>query len=354
MTRRFPRRPLDRNRLPRLVGLLAVIVIAAACGNDTPAPGGDTPSADASLTVYSGRNEEFIGPLFERFMADTGIELAIRYADSAELAATILEEGENSPADVFVSQDAGSLGAVAAGGLFAGIDPGTLERVDARFRSRDGLWVGISGRARVAAYNTEVVQPEDLPASVTGFTDPEWRGRIGFPPTNGSFQAFVAAMILTEGEDAARTFLEGLAANEPKLYEGNADVVRGIAAGEIDAGLVNHYYKYEIAAEDGDIPVENHFFTDGDPGALVNTAGAGVLDTTEEADAAAELVDYLTGEVGQTYFAEETFEYPVVPGFEPSVELVPLEEIQSPDVDLSDLAGTIEPALELLAEVGLV
>jgi len=332
---------------------LAVAVVTAACGGGTPATAPDEPE-DVSLTVYSGRDEEFIGSLFERFQDDTGIELEVRYGDSAELAATILEEGEASPADLFVSQDAGALGVVASDGLLSEIDDEVLQRVDERFRSPDGLWVGISGRARVIAYNTDAVTEGELPGTVLDLTDPAYEGRVGFPPTNASFQAFVAAMIITEGEEATRDFLQGLADNEPRLFESNSDTVRAIAAGEIDLGLVNHYYKYEVEAEDGPIPVENHFLSGGDPGALVNAAGAGILGTSDTPEAAQRLVGYLTGDEGQTYFATETYEYPVVPGVEPSQDLVPLAEIESPAIDLSDLGETLEPALRLLAEVGLL
>lgn len=333
--------------------VLAIALVGAACGNGAD---GSIPTAedDVTLTVYSGRNEEFVGPLFERFESETGTRLDVRYGDTAELAATILEEGDASPADVFVSQDAGALGAVADAGLLTELPAETLERVDERFRSPEGLWVGTSGRARVAAYNTERLEEADLPDSIRSFTEPEWKGRIGFPPTNSSFQAFVAAMIQTEGREETRAFLEGLVANDPQLYEDNSSTVRAIAAGEIEVGFVNHYYIYEVAAEDGDIPVANHFFTGGDPGALVNSAGAGILATSEEQDAARTLVDYLTGDAGQRYFAEETFEYPVVAGYEPSEDLPSLGEIESPAIDLSDLAETIDPALTLLAEVGLL
>lgn len=337
---------------------IALLLLAGACGGE----GDAAPTVDdavdteeaATLTVYSGRDEEFVGALFEQFTEDTGIELDVRYGDSAELAATILEEGESSPADLFLSQDAGSLGAVAEAGLFGEIEDEVLERVDERFRSPEGLWVGTSGRARVAAYNTDELTEDELPRTIFDFTDPAWKGRIGFPPTNSSFQAFVAAMIETEGEDSTRTFLEGLAANDPKTYEDNSSTVRAVADGEIEVGFVNHYYIYEVSAEDGDIPVANHFFSEGDPGALVNTAGVGILSTSDARDEAASLVDYLTGDTGQTYFAEETFEYPVVDDYEPQEDLVPLEEIESPQIDLSDLGGTLEPALNLLAEVGLL
>jgi len=353
---------LDKTRLRRVgvcVALLTVLLALAACGDDNGGEAetgteGEAQEEGVTLTVYSGREEEFVGPLLDQFQEDEGIELDVRYGDSAELAAQILEEGDASPADLFLSQDAGSLGAVAEAGSFVAIDSGILERVDERFRSPEGLWVGTSGRARVAAYNTEALSAEELPSSIEDFTASEWKGRIGFPPTNSSFQAFVAAMIETQGEDAARDFLEGLVANDPQLYEDNSSTVRAVAAGEIDVGFVNHYYIYEVSAEDGDIPVANHFFEGGDVGALVNSAGVGVMSTSDTPEEAGILVDYLTDEPGQTYFAEETFEYPVVPEYEPREDLVPLEEIQAPDLDLSSLAGTIEPALTLLAEVGLL
>lgn len=332
---------------------MGVALLTAGCAPDQGAPA-DPTTTDEAITVYSGREEELVGPLLEQFEADTGVTLEVRYGDSAELAATILEEGDGSPADVFFSQDAGSLGAVEAEGLFAPIDAEYLERVDERFRSSEGNWVGTSGRARVVAYNTDAVEEGELPQSIAGFTDPAWKGRIGFPPTNSSFQAFVAAVIAMDGEDAARELVEGLAANDPELYEDNSSTVRAIADGQIDAGFVNHYYIYEVAAEDGDIPVENHFLTGGDAGALVNTAGVGILAGSDQPEAAARFVDYLTGETGQTFFAEDTFEYPVVQGYEPSEELPALAEIDSPNVDLSDLGRTLEPALDLLAEVGLL
>ncbi len=351
---------MDKTRLRRFTlfaALFAILLAAAACGDDNEGADGESGGEareDVTLTLYSGREEEFVGPLLEQFQEDEGIELDVRYGDSAELAAQILEEGDASPADLFLSQDSGSLGAVAAAGSFVEIDSGILDRVDERFRSPEGLWTGTSGRARVAAYNTDALSEDELPSSIEGFTAPEWSGRIGFPPTNSSFQAFVAAMIETQGEDAARAFLEDLVANDPQLYEDNSSTVRAVAAGEIEVGFVNHYYIYEVSAEDGDIPVANHFFEGGDVGALVNSAGVGVMATSDTPEEAEVLVDYLTDEPGQTYFAEETFEYPVVADYAPGEDLVPLEDIQAPEIDLSNLADTIEPALTLLAEVGLL
>lgn len=341
----------------RWFGLLAaLLILAAACGDDAGSGADDEADSEGSrtLTIYSGREEEFVAPLFDRFGSDTGIELDVRYGDSAELAATILEEGDSSPADVFFSQDAGSLGALAEAGLLAPIDQEILDRVEPRFRSAEGLWVGTSGRGRVAVYNTEMVDPSDLPDSILGFADPRWEGRVGLPPTNSSFEAHVAAMLIALGEDETRAFLEGLIDNGVRFYEDNASTTRAVAAGEVQVGLVNHYYKYEVEAEDGSLPIANHYFAEGDAGAFINAAGVGILASSPNAANARAFVDYVTGESGQTFVAEDTWEYPVVAGYEPSVDVIGLDEFVGPEVDLSRLGERLPEALNLLAEVGLV
>jgi iron(III) transport system substrate-binding protein len=342
-------------RIGVLLGLgAALALVAASCGDDGGAAG--SPDGGGSLTVYSGREEEFVASLFEQSEADTGVQVVVRYGDSAELAATLVEEGDSSPADVFFSQDAGSLGALAEAGLFAEIDAGVLERVEERFRSPEGLWVGTSGRGRVAVYNTNVLDASDLPGSILDFADPRWEGRIGLPPTNSSFQAHVAAMLLTIGEGPTRDWLEGLMANGVRFYEDNAATTRAVATGEIEVGLVNHYYKFEVEAEDGSLPIENHYFETGDPGSFVNTAGVGILASAEHAEAARTFVDYVTGEAGQSWVATDTWEYPVAPGYEPSVDILAISRFVGPEsqVDLSDLGPALPGALQLLAEVGMV
>jgi iron(III) transport system substrate-binding protein len=318
----------------------------------TEAPSASGPSG--TLTVYSGRSESLVGPLVERFGSETGLDVQVRYAGTSELAATILEEGDASPADVFFAQDAGALGALAAEGRLAELPGPTLDRVDGRFRSPDGVWVGVSGRARVVVYDTRVLSEDDLPTSILDYTDPSWKGRIGWAPTNGSFQAFITAFRVLQGDDAAQAWLEGIQANEPKVFEGNNAVLAAVAAGEVQVGFVNHYYLMGQLAEQGeDFPVRNQFLPNGDVGALVNVAGAGILTTSQNPAAAQAFVDYLLVETSQEYFADETYEYPLVTGIAADERLVPLADIAAPNVDLSDLAD-LEGTLRLIQEAGVL
>jgi iron(III) transport system substrate-binding protein len=329
-----------RRLVPAALAAALLVPLLAACGGDD------------ALTVYSGRSEALVAPLFEQFTEDTGIEVEVRYGDSAELAATIAEEGENSPADVFFAQDAGALGSVAGEGLFAELGSGLLDRVPERFRDPDGRWVGLSGRARVVGYNTERLSEDELPDSIWDYAGEEWSGRVGFAPTNASFQAMVSAMRLAEGDERTREWLEELAANEPRLYENNLLALEAVASGEADVALVNHYYLYELLSEQPDARIANHYLADGDAGSLVNVAGAGILAETDRPEEAQRLLEYFLDE-GQEYFANQTAEYPLVAGVEPSAELPPLDSVHGPDVELGELGPQLASTLELLNEVGL-
>jgi iron(III) transport system substrate-binding protein len=348
----------------RSVPALMLLIVACSAPAASPSPsapatspspaGSPTPAASGTLVVYSGRSEELVGPILAEFETQRGIDLEVRYGDTAELAATILEEGDASPADLFFGQDAGALGALAADGRLVELPVELLDRVDARFRSPDGHWVGVTGRARVAAYDTRELSADDLADSILELTDPDWKGRIGWVPTNGSFQAFVTGLRQIAGEERAREWLEGMKANEPKVYEGNAAALEAVRSGEIDVALINHYYLFQAQAEAGEeYPVANHFFRGGDPGALVNVAGVGILESAPNPDAARALVDFLLSERAQRYFATETFEYPLAAGIQPDPDLPPLADIESPQIDLSDLAD-LEGTLRLLQAVGVI
>ena len=242
------------------------------------------------LTIYSGRSEEFIAPFFAEWEAQSGIKLNIRYGDSAELAAQILEEGSNSPADLFLSQDAGSLGAVAEDGLFTQLSDQIASAIPATYVAANRNWVGVTGRARVFAYAPDRVKV--LPQSVTDLTKSEYKNQIGIAPTNSSFQAFVTALIENKGAAFAKEWLEGLKKNGVKIYAKNSGIVEAIDKGEISIGLVNHYYIWEVSEGLGRaINVKNGFFAAGDLGNLINVSGAGVLASSKKYAAAEDLIN---------------------------------------------------------------
>lgn len=330
----------------------AAVVLAvgvAACGDDDGADGATEGAGEVSeLTVYSGRSEDLVAPLFERFTDETGIEVSVRYGDTAEMAATILEEGSGSPADVFFGQDGGALGALQKEGRFVELSQETLDLATPAFRSPAGAWVGTSGRVRVLGYDNRVLDESDLPDSVFDLTDERWQGKVGWAPTNGSFQAFVTAMRVEHGDERTEQWLRDMAANGAVAYERNGVLRDAIADGEVELGLLNHYYMEQSKAELGDpadYPVGTHFLPGGDIGWLINVAGAGVIDSSDKREAAERLVAFLLSPESQAFFVEETKEYPVAPG-EPGPEGLPaLETIEQPDVDLNDLddlRGTVE------------
>lgn len=328
---------------------LAAILLTASLGITAPAAAADP------LVVYSGRAEPLVGPLFQRFTELTGIQVNVRYGNTAELAATILEEGRNTPADVFFAQDAGALGALAAHNRLKVLPAELLEKVPAGARSASGHWVGASGRARVVAYNIDRLSPSDLPDSIWGFTEPAWRGRLGWAPTNASFQAFVTALRVLEGDDRAREWLLAVKANEPRVYRNNTLIVDAVGRGEIDAGFVNHYYLFRFLAERGESFPVRHHHTRSDAGALVNVAGAGILDTSKNDEAALAFIEFLLSEETQRYFASSTYEYPLahtdVIELHPFV--VPLDEIDAPQIALDSLED-LEGTLEMLLETGVL
>ena len=331
---------------------LSLSVLLSGCASETAAaPDSSSTSANetGSITLYSGRSEELIAPLLESFTAETGIEVNVRYGESSEMAATILEEGDNTKADVFFSQDAGALGAVSREAKTYPLPEDVLNLVPAKYRAQDGSWVGVSGRARVLTYNPELVT--DLPKSVFDLADPGWKGRIAIAPTNASFQSFVTGMRVTQGEEATAEFLAAMKENAV-LYEKNGQILDAVESGEVAAGLLNHYYWFEKAAEIGSENMKSkmNWFADSDAGNLVNVAGVSLL---SENPNALVFASWLLGETAQKYFLEKTFEYSLTSDVSPDPTLPKLSKIKGPEIDLSDLSS-LEQTLQLLTESGLI
>ena len=297
-----------QNLIPRMLISITLLLVAIgaplACGG-----------SDNTLTIYSGRSRTLVHPLLEQFIENSIMNVRVKYSGSATTAVTVLEEGDNTPADVVFLQDPGSLGSLADAGRLAQLPEELLNRVEPAFRSPVGQWVGTSGRARTVVYNRSNIDPNtDLPDSIRDFTKPEWRGRLGWAPTNGSFQAFVTAFRVKWGEKAARAWLEGIKANEPRDYPNNITTVRGVAKGEVDVGFVNHYYLQQFLEDEGpDYGARNHFLGNGDPGALVLVAGAGIIEQSDNRKGAERFIEFLLSETAQNYFLRDNEGVP--PGY---------------------------------------
>ncbi len=357
--------PKIRTRKTLLAALALVVAATAACGGDdtdatptdgagsTAAASGATAKPSGSITVYSGRNEALVKPILDEFTKDTGITVNFRAGDSGALGAQLLTEKGASPADVFFSQDAGALGAVGKAGLFDKLPASLLTKVPAAYSAKNATWLGVSGRVRVVVYNPSLVATP--PKTIDEVVDPKWKGKVGYAPTNASWQSFVTALRVSRGEAGAKQWLEKFKAIDPKAYSGNGNVRDAVNSGEISLGLVNHYYLYEKIAKDGadKVVAKNQYLTNGDIGGLVNVAGVGVLKSSKNKSAALALAEYLVSDKAQQYFADKTFEYPLTSTVKPSVDVPALDTLKPPAIDLSDL-DSLAATQDLLAQVGLL
>jgi iron(III) transport system substrate-binding protein len=322
------------------VWILLVAGVAAAlagCG-----------SGDAELVVYSGRSEPLIKPFLEEFAEQEGLDVQVRFADTADLVGTLLEEGENTRADVFIGQDAASLARLAQEGLLQPYEG--ARKTPARFRATDASWTGLSGRARV------LIVPEggEHPDSVFDLTDPRWRGRIAGPITsNVSFRDWVSAIRLAKGDDFTRDYLEGLKRNDLEVLASHGEVRSAVGDGEFDVGLVNHYYVELEKQEGSDVEA---VYTDQEPGGfgvVFNVASAGITASAENAENAEQLMAYLLTPDVQERFARANFEYPVLPGLQAAPGVRPLESFRKTAVSLEELGEAADGTDELLEEVDL-
>ncbi len=336
------------------IATLASVLALSACGGSadsgaTTAAAGTDPAA---LTVYSGREEEYMEPVFDAYEKETGTTLDVRYGDSADLALLVGEEGDKTPADVFIAQSPISQSYLDQRDLLSALPQESLDRVPARLRAADGDWVGIAGRQRVLIYNTDLVSEADLPASVLDLTDPKYKGKVGVAPSNASFQDFVAALNQIEGTDATNAWLTGMAENGAKAYAKNGAIAEAVTRGEIPMGLVNHYYVLEIKEDDPSAPVAAYRFPGTDAGSLFLVATASVPKATPDKKKADSLVAFLVSDAGQRLMIEGEGEYPTATGVAAPAGAPSLAE---GDYPLYDLTGPtdLKAIAEQIRESGL-
>lgn len=336
-----------------LVLTLAGALTLSSCASGAPAAAPESTENETSLVVYSGRDEKLVAPLIAQFEEASGVDVEVRYAGSTELAAQLLEEGDRTPAQVFLSQDSGSLGAVDAAGLLSTLPEAVTATVPAEYTSTDGSWVGLTGRARVIAYDSETYTADQIPGDVFQLTEPEWKGKVAIVPSNASFQAFLTALRVEEGEERARQWVEGMVANDAQIYSKNGEVLEAVNTGVVPLGLINHYYWARSEQDPATLRAQLKF---GDPGtvsALVNVTGAGILAGAADSRAAQDFVAFLLSEEAQTYFAEETSEYPLLAGVASPAGVPALSELGGPDIDLSSLSS-VQETVAMLTQAGLL
>ncbi len=333
---RYPRSWLTLTVFAVLVALALAVVAGWACSDE-----------EKSITVYSGRSQNLIGPLLERFEEDTGIDVEVRYAGSTDLALLLQEEGDKTPADVFISRSPGPVGFVAERGLLAELDDDVLKLAPS---SPSGYWVALTGRQRVLVYNSELFDPAELPTSIYKLTEERWLGRVALAPTNGSFQDFFTLLRIKDGDEAALAWLKALHDGGAPVYGNNVAIVQAVARGEIEMGLVNHYYNLRIKVEDPSTLSENHHFQEGDPGGVTIATAIGATASGDK-DVAEKLIRYLLSEEAQEHFGKANFEYPLALG----LELEGVNSARPGTVDVGEfdrLGGSLERTIELIREAG--
>ena len=339
------------SRLQPAVALILCVFLLGACGFSTDGSDDSNEPSTPGPTLYSGRIAAAIGGAVDMYEQQSDTNVEVRFADTGDLAATLIEEGSNSPADVFFAQEPGAIGAVEDKGLLAKLPKDILDKVPAQYRDPAGRWVGVTGRARVMAYGSDVSESE-LPDSPLKLTDPEWKGRVGWAPASDSLQQYVTALRLKYGDDVARNWVQGMVDNDVQEYPDNVTIRDAVANGEIDVGLINHYYVAQaVAAEGKDYPVKVYFPPKG-LGSLLLLTSVGVLESSDRKDEDFAFIRSLLSDKGQEFFTTSSKEYPLAKGakLDPSLS-VPLSDIPVPAGNLTDINET-QATIELMQQAG--
>lgn len=330
--------------LSAVTGAAAVIGLAVA-----PAFAQDT-----GIIVYNAQHESLAKEWAEGFTKETGIPVTLRNGGDSEFSNQIVAEGASSPADVFLTENSPAMVLVENAGLFAPLDAGTLAEVPENFRPASGAWIGIAARSTVFAYNKDKLKQDQLPKSLLDLADPSWKGRWAASPSGADFQAIVSALLELKGEEATANWLKAMKENFT-AYKGNGTVMKAVNAGEIDGGIIYHYYWFGDQAKTGENSknVALHYFKNEDPGAFVSISGGGVLASSKHPKEAQAFVKWIAGKGGQDILKNGTsYEYAVGVGAESNPKLVPLADLQAPKVEPSKLNS--KKVTDLMTAAGLL
>ncbi|WP_342361690.1 extracellular solute-binding protein [Terrarubrum flagellatum] len=332
--------------LNRRHAMLSGAALALAAGSR------DAFAQSETLTIYNGQHRQMTDAIVAAFTNATGIKVVIRQGESSQLANQLIEEGANSPADLFYSEQAPPIAAIDEKGLLAPASAEALSAIPANLASVNKTWLAIAQRCRVVAYNKAMVKDAELPKSILECATPAWKDRVGYVIRDG-FQEQIMAIVKLKGRDAALAWLKGLKANG-RLYNGNGAAMMAVENGEIATALINNYYWYGVAKERGEDKMKSalHYVAKGDPGALVNLSPAGVLKTAKNAATAQKFLTFMVSEEGQKAAVATYAEYPVRPGIVSPFKLKPLDEIGA-IVTQSDIGGA-QLAYDLEREAGIL
>lgn len=306
------------------------------------------------LVVYNAQHETLTKAWVAGFTEETGIPVTIRNGDDTEMGNQLVQEGAASPADVFLTENSPAMVLVDNAKLFAPVAATTLAQVDSAYRPAHGQWVGIAARSTVFVYNPDKLSEKDLPKSLLDLAAPSWKGRWAASPAGADFQAIVAAVLEQKGEAATLDWLKAMKTNAT-IYRGNSAVLKAVNAGQIDSGVIYHYYSFVDQSKTGENSKNTrlHYFKHQDPGAFVSISGAGVLASSKHQDEAQQFLKYITGKQGQEILhTGSSFEYAVGQGAPSNPKLVPLKELDAPKVDASKLDS--KKAVELMTQAGLL
>ena len=319
--------------------------------------GGAVAHAADTLTVYSGRAERLIKPVLDLFQQKTGISIRMLTSGSTELLNRLQAEGNRTPADVFITNEAGTLERARELRLLRPLNVNEVERtIPPAFRASDNSWIGLSGRIWVIVYNTSLVDPDNL-NSLLDVADPKWKGKLAIPTAGNEYlQAGVSVISAAKGEEAAEIFLKGIKDNAGNFVFGkNRQIVDAVAKGKVALGIVNHYYIYRHLKKHPKAPIAL-LLTDQGPdgmGTIMNAAGVGIIAHTAHLPEATRLVQFLVSQTGQKMFAELNKEYPLYSAVETDSSLPPRKSFRVAEVPLARLADLREPTMTLIERVGL-